>query len=258
MRRLRCILTGSKYLLASALVAGAFALALDDAKADGMRRAAAPPVQQATTWSGVYFGANSGWAFADIESNFVPAGTGNDSVDHDAQIVGGQLGIQHQFGNIVLGVEAGHSFAFRDNFANTVCPNPARTCGKRFDDVMTIGPRLGWAMGKYMPYLAGGYANASFSHESFLTATNGAQLVGRERFAGWYVGGGVDMALAAGWTIGLEYRHYEFEDKAFLTSDLVGNRSADVRNVDPSLDTVTVRVSWKFDRAPAIVAPPMK
>ena len=35
----------------------------------------------------------------------------------------------------------------------------------RFDDVLTIGPRLGWAMGKWMPYLTGGYANAAFSHK---------------------------------------------------------------------------------------------
>jgi outer membrane immunogenic protein len=219
---------------------------------------AAPPVQQATTWSGVYFGVHSGWAWADIGSTFVPATVGSDSVNHDAPVVGGQLGIQHQFGNFVLGLETTLTVAYRDSFANVTCPNVTRTCGKRFDDVLTIGPRFGWAMGRWMPYIAAGYANAAFAHESYDTATVTNVLLGRERFGGWYIGGGVDMQLAQSWTVGIEYRHYEFEDQEFLTHTPAGVLSTDVRNIDPSLDSVTLRVSWKFDRPSRVEARPLK
>ena len=39
---------------------------------------------------------------------------------------------------------------------------------------------------------------------------------GSERHSGWYIGGGVDMAMSHGWTIGLEYRHYEFNSPVML------------------------------------------
>ena len=93
-------------------------------------------------------------------------------VDHDSPVVGGQIGIQHQFGNFVLGVEGTLTVAFQDDYASTACPNPAFTCALRFDDVITIGPRLGWAMGKWMPYLTGGYASAAFDQKISLNTAS--------------------------------------------------------------------------------------
>ncbi len=90
------------------------------------------------------------------------------SVGHDSEVVGGQIGIQHQFGNIVLGVEGTLTTAFRDSHASTDCPNTLLTCAARFDDVLTVGPRIGWAMGKWMPYITGGYAERLVLGEDLL------------------------------------------------------------------------------------------
>ena len=137
-------------------------------------------------------------------------------VSHDSPVVGGQIGIQHQFGNFVLGIEGTLTVAFQDDHASTACPNPAFTCAARFDDVLTIGPRLGWAMGKWMPYLTGGYANAAFDAEDVAQyRERQSPIEDRERHSGWYIGGGVDMAVSHGWTIGLEYRHYEFDNATY-------------------------------------------
>ena len=68
-------------------------------------------------------------------------------------------------------------------------------------------------MGKWMPYITGGYANAAYH---FYGRTIGTQIQNEEaraRLSGWFIGGGVEMALSHGWTVGLEYRHYEFDDK---------------------------------------------
>ena len=65
------------------------------------------------------------------------------------------------------------------------------------------------------------------------------------------------MALAHGWTLGLEYRHYDFGSETLLTHFPTGVPSTDIRNVDATLDTVTLRVSWKFDR-PDRAAVPLK
>jgi outer membrane immunogenic protein len=262
MRRWKFLFAGAKYLLAGTFVAGAFVAMSGGVNADGTARKAPAPqlVQQApATWSGVYFGVHSGWAWSDFDATYPAFGTAF-GVSHDAPVVGGQIGIQHQFGNFVLGVEGTLTTAYRDDYASTDCPNPTFTCAARFDDVLTIGPRLGWAMGKWMPYITGGYANAAFSEKEVVKANNLSVHSDRQRHSGWYIGGGVEMALAAGWTVGLEYRHYEFDDAAYqphLPSGVV-QFPTDLNIADVSLDIVTLRVSWKFDRPSRVEAKPLK
>jgi outer membrane immunogenic protein len=246
----------------SIALVGASASAL----ADGRAARAAPVVQQApTSWSGFYFGAHSGFQWSDFDTGYPAFGTAF-NVSHDAWVVGGHIGIQHQFGNFVLGVEGSLTVAYQDDYASTDCPNNTYTCAARFDDVLTIGPRLGWAMGKWMPYITGGYASARFSEKEVLKTNTNQTFHDSERHSGWYIGGGVDMALASGWTIGLDYRHYEFDDATYDPACKgVGGACTAIgqivfpndRNIaDASSDIVTLRVSWKLDRpAPAAPAP---
>jgi opacity protein-like surface antigen len=266
MRRWR-LFAGAKYLFAGACAAGVFVASSEIVRADGMAPRGAPVVQQApTSWSGFYFGAQSGFQWSDFDASYPAFGT-SFSVSHDAFVVGGLIGIQHQFGNVVLGVEGNLIVAYRDDYASTNCPNTTYTCAARFDDVLTIGPRIGWAMGKWMPYITGGYANAAFTEKEVLKSNNNQTFRDRERHSGWYIGGGVDMAVAAGWTIGLEYRHYEFDNATYNPScaGIGGACTAigqvvfptDANTADPTSDIVTLRVSWKLDR-PAPVAAPMK
>ncbi len=181
-------------------------------------------------------------------------GTSVFSIDHNSEVVGGQIGIQHQFGNLVLGVEGTLTTAFRDDHASTDCPNTSFTCAARFDDVLTIGPRVGWAMGKWMPYITGGYANGSFSEKISIKSNPSNPYQDHERHSGWYIGGGADMAVAHGWTIGLEYRHYEFDDATYgVTRNLAAgvDSSQPPNSADATSDIVTLRASWKLGRPEA-------
>jgi outer membrane immunogenic protein len=259
MRRWNSLSTAAKYVFAATCVAGAFAVTTTATKADGMARGRAPAAMP-TSWSGFYFGVQSGYGWADIDSNITVSplagndGVGRDSVTHGSPFVGVHAGVQHQFGSVVLGVEGNWISALRDDFEHRTCPNVTITCGKRFDDILSVGPRIGWAAGHWMPYITGGYANTAISHESFVTVGHTGLFLGRERFDGWYIGGGFEWVVTPGWTVGLEYRHYDFESKTFLTNTTLGALTGDVRTVDPSLDTITVRVSWRWDlpgRAPA-------
>jgi opacity protein-like surface antigen len=118
----------------------------------------------------------------------------------------------------------------------------------------------------FMPYLAGGYASASYTDQIVRGPGGFAQqpiLWSRDRYNGWYIGGGVDMALAQNWTLGFEYRHYEFDDVAAVpscaaqaaaggaiaTCNTIGQPfPLATRLVDVGLDTVSLRLSWKFGR----------
>jgi opacity protein-like surface antigen len=246
----------SKFAAGSAAVAVAAIASVGIAQADGMpSRGRAVVYEKPSDWSGFYFGVHSGWQWSSMDGSVgtTPLGFG----DHDSPVVGGQIGIQHQFGNFLLGIEATLTAAYQDDHASTACPNPAFTCAMRFDDVITIGPRLGWAMGKWMPYLTGGYASAAFDQKISLNTASSNPYGDRERHSGWYIGGGVDMAVAHGWTIGLEYRHYEFDEATYSPTRTVATTglldlSQPSNRADATSDIVTLRASWKFGRpAPA-------
>jgi opacity protein-like surface antigen len=250
MRRLRFLFAAAKYLCATALVAGVFMAAASDGRADGMAQRAAPVMQAPTTWSGLYFGVNSGWAWSESDITFVgPPALSIGGIQHDAPTVGGQIGLQHQFGNVVLGIEADLTVLYQNNPGSVTSPNPAFSSVARLHDILTIGPRLGWAMGKWMPYIAGGYASARFEELGVVRATGVTFDQASERHSGWYIGGGIDMALAAGWTMGIEYRHYEFDRALYHLATPAGVPvPGDNLNNEPTADTISLRVSWKLDR----------
>ena len=70
----------------------------------------------------------------------------------------------------------------------------------------------------------------------------------RARVDGWFIGGGVDMALSHGWTVGLDYRHYDFGDNTVVAFNPAGVALEAARFSDATADVVTLRVSWKLGR----------
>ena len=232
------------------------------AQADGAPARAAPAAAAPTSWSGLYFGVNSGyqWSSVSVQNPSIavpPAPAFPDfSFDHDSAIVGGQIGLQHQFGLWVLGVEAGLTTTYQNNPGSATCfaPGPQLTpggfgnCSARLDDILTIGPRIGYAMDKWMPYITGGYANAAYHFYGRTIGTQNQNEEARARLSGWFIGGGVEMALSHGWVVGLEYRHYEFDDKT-ATAFTPGGLFLEPANFhDATVDTFTIRASWKLGR----------
>jgi outer membrane immunogenic protein len=264
----------------SSLLAGSAALAVAAvagagvAQADKYERPGKVKYEAPYNWGGFYFGVHAGWQWSDIDASY--GLTGNPAlqisaingagwgVSHDSPVVGGQIGLQHQFGQLVVGVEGSYTTAYRDNYGSDLCPRQTIAlfnCVARFDDVMSIGGRLGWAMltdccKNFLPYVTGGYATMQWSAEARnrSLAPGAATIIqwGDGRNTGWYIGGGVDWALAQNWTIGIEYRHYDFDTNLELARAVVGGVWGAVPNdnatFDMSADTITLRVNWKLGR----------
>jgi outer membrane immunogenic protein len=211
-------------------------------------------------WGGLYFGVHSGyqWSSVNVENPAFPPGF---SFDHDSFVVGGHIGIQHQFGAIVVGVEGNLTTTYQNNPGSTTCfaPGPQLTpgglgnCSARLDDILTIGPRLGYAMGKWMPYITGGYANAAHHFYGRTINTQIQNEEARARVGGWFIGGGVEMAMSHGWTVGLDYRHYDFGDKIASAFTPGGLFLEPAQFQDATADVLTLRVSWKLGRPERVV-----
>ena len=257
---MKALHTLTRLAAGSAIAATAAFASAGLAQADGMpgKRVA---YESPTSWSGFYFGLNSGWAFQNIDVNVVQEPIGfpvflrGSSIDNSAGIVGGQIGLQHQFGNFVLGIEGGYAFTFRGSAGgdadNCYTPGSGISCHSRLEDILSVGPRLGWAMGSWMPYVTGGWASARFDTKLFATAGGTPVAQTSSRNTGWYVGAGVDMIAFKNWTVGLEYRHYDFgsdTSTAFTTAPALIVPAA-IGSTDATVDTITLRVSWLFGRS---------
>jgi len=261
----------SSLVVASAAVAMAAIAGAGVAQADGYQGRAAP-VAAPWNWSGLYFGVHSGWAWSETNGFFPDgnpaltiAGVANQgfSTTTDAPIVGGQIGLQHQFGALVVGIEGGLSSTYQTKVGSDLCPKvtiATFNCTARLENVLTLGGRLGWSMGKWMPYVTGGYASARFEEEvtNRSLAPIGASIIryGGSRDNGWYVGGGFDIAMAHGWTIGLDYKHFEFDSNDKPASAVVGGvwnaLPNDNARFDSNADILSLRVSWKLGRVETV------
>ena len=244
------------------LASGAvLALSAVGASADGMYRGRA--VAAPYSWSGFYGGLSAGWQGTDIDgvvTNFTGGGAAppdqNWNVDQGSFIFGGIIGFQHQFGNFVLGLEANWS-KIQDEWGHALSPTAdcVSAVGNRQCNaapgtgLFTVGPRLGWAMGEWMPYVTGGYAHGSIKSQ-LLNASNSTPLIhSKSSHDGWFLGAGIDWAATKNVIIGLEYQrvHLDDENHRFFNvgNGLAGGERA---NFESDTDIIRARVTFKFDR----------
>jgi outer membrane immunogenic protein len=190
------------------LVAGIAAAALLSAPA------LAGPPPSVFNWSGFYVGVNGGGM------NFSTSGSfhfvANEFVTGRKEIGLGGIhgGFQAQWGNLVVGIEGAWDATLGNGFSKSlgtntpsICPaSPPIVCQARINDILTVGPRVGFAMGQWIVYGTGGYARAEI--ESGLTPPVTAN--GNNHHNGWYAGGGLEFFVMNGFVVGVEYKHYDF------------------------------------------------
>lgn len=215
----------------------------------------APPMAPAPAfdWSGFYVGGDLGWQGSRIGlSSGLAGATLSYAENHDSFAGGAFLGAQKQFGQYVLGIEgsylaaSGNASLGATPSSSIFFPGGTGTGQVKLRDIVSIGGRFGWALGQWMPYLTGGYANGAFEFDqqnnpAFGTSTELAKSYN----VGGYAGAGIDYALSRNWIVGAEYRHY-----AFRTTSATALRTdgfTEPVNFATRTDTVMARLSYKFD-----------
>lgn len=201
-------------------------------------------------WSGIYLGASVGGAWGDASWRFTDGGSvPNPNPQNFNDVVGGlHVGIQHQWGSIVLGVEANYIFNSLDGSAD--CPNTDFNCNLEIKQTWEVGPRAGFAWNNFLIYATGGYANARVETQTPLKATGVNFDASKEDQDGFYVGGGLDWGITRNIILGVEYQHLDF--------DTVEHQTIENRTIDPSFDLVRARLTFKFDRSESEPAAPLK
>ncbi len=174
----------------------------------------------AESWTGPYLGVNGTYA---IDGSFRASrdGSGQPDIRPTGPVGGAQIGYQYQFSNdVVVGAEADYQFASASGSGDSFIICPASVCGANVTErdsvsvknVGTVRARLGYAIGKYLPYVTGGYA---YGH-----ATGSAEFsallppVTREVHAtGWTAGAGLDYRLTDSWSARAEYAYLTLNEE---------------------------------------------
>jgi outer membrane immunogenic protein len=142
-------------------------------------------------WTGPYIGLNAGGGWA--RSSFGAPFAGD--LRTSGALAGVTLGYNWQAGQMVYGLESDIDWS---NLRGST-PCGATTCDVRNSWLATVRGRLGFAVDRFMPYITGGLALGDIR-------TNVAGIgSGSTTKAGWTLGGGVEFAVAAPWTVKLEY-----------------------------------------------------
>jgi outer membrane immunogenic protein len=203
-------------------------------------------------WTGVYFGFHGGasdWTLGR------PDDTSSPTQKIKGGFGGGQLGYNYQFPfGLVLGAEADISFGDQSS-GRYQDGSPYMVVNSDIDIFGTVRGRVGWAVGRFMPYVTGGLAwmEGDLSEECIVgneyghcrpVKAGGAgpyQETGKMSEVGYVYGGGLEVMITQNITLRGEYLHLDFGTSMH---DL-GPKSWD-REEKINADIVRGAVNYKF------------
>lgn len=187
---------------------------------DGWSRAARPGI-----WGGFYAGLDGGYAWARGE----PDGH-HGRINLDGSTLGAHVGYNWQRGNWVVGAEADLGFRWADGVRNY--PDPMRLA-MATNMLSSLRGRVGYAFDNMLVYATGGAALGQFEARRFTPTSFGGDS---DLFAGWVLGGGVEMKLTQSLSGRVEALHYRFGG----TFELPGS------NMDADVSTTTLRAGLTY------------
>ncbi|ALK10580.1 outer membrane protein [Blastochloris viridis] len=169
----------------AALVAGAVlataAVATTASAADLARRGVAKSAELVPlyNWSGIYIGANAGYGFNAEDGDDYGYSYGDDG----GFVGGGQIGVNWQFNQLVVGVETDIQYADLTTKYVTGYEDGVEWFG-------TVRARAGFAIERFLVYATGGFAYGGGDSAYFNGVKND------DTKTGWTVGGGFEYAFS--------------------------------------------------------------
>lgn len=233
-----------KTLKAALVVAGS--LLATPVFADGPARAADPfayapePVQLFYDWSGLYVGGRVGLGVT-RETGTLGSTGGFEAnrFSSTGYVGGGQIGYQHQFKELVLGVEVSYAALDAKYGTNSVLV-PGMTSSYEVTNLLLVTGKLGYAYMNYLAYLRGGYATANI--DASVAGTNVGN--GSARADGYVAGLGVDWAVAPHMILGVEYNFVHLSADNLAIASAPAATSFTGSSLD--IQSVMLRLDFKF------------
>ena len=227
-----------KTILLSATMLTAVSVSAFAADMPSRKSPVVAPVAAAVSWTGLYVGANAGYAFGkSSQQDTIQIADGDYNVK--GGMIGGAVGYNWQIQTYVYGLEADASFASLAG-SSSLCGVTAHLCGTKSNALGTVRARGGLAVNNTLIYATGGLAVAQIKAYDAGFLSVAAQSGSAVRL-GWTLGAGVEQKLDAHWSVKAEYLYASFARASYFT--LTGFTP---EQVDLSANIVRAGVNYKF------------
>lgn len=207
--------------------------------------------QRPFTWTGLYIGANVGYAWGDVAVRDTTGGVTPGPFTYDTQgITGGlSIGYNQQLGPIVLGIDAEGGWMDLHGHGRIPSSTPPNYQAIDLDGGLygIIAGRAGFAIDRTFVYGKAGWftwdasAGQKTTKPGFVTHRTGG-------FDGFVYGAGVEQMLQSGWSLKLEWLRFDLGsatgDQTSVTDDPIGFVYVDKH--DPTADTLKLGLSYRF------------
>jgi outer membrane immunogenic protein len=199
-------------------------------------------------WTGFYLGGYAGYGFGRTTGTDLGDSHGTPWYNLGARFPadvngftgGGQLGLNYQFGNWVIGAEADYGvLAVKGSGlygGDTILQTDAK-----YD--ATVRLRFGYAQDRALFYITGGAINADF-HSNVSRSSTGFYGTSTGSQWGWTLGGGIEYAFTPNWSLKGEYLYYDAGSKNILQNQCNGGC---VFAIDNTGNLVRLGVNYKFN-----------
>jgi len=203
-------------------------------------------------WSGIYVGANAGYARSNkCWTAFVALGPRDEGCHEPKGFMGGaQAGFNWQSGAWVAGLEV------QSDWGGLSASKPSLTFQNissrtRIDALALFTGRLGYAWDRVLLYVKGGGALVRDQYDIPATDTGQPFQFADDQFRwGWTVGGGLEYGFTPNWSAAVEYNFADF-GKHFVEFHAVATgASVSPREIRQDMQLVTVRLNFRWPPRP--------
>lgn len=192
---------------------------------------AVAPVAPASDWTGFYVGGQLGYGSLGLD--ITDGSESAEIADGSGALYGVHAGYMRDFGRIVLGAELDWDLTAIDLEVDPAFDPDVGTLGS-VDSVARAKVRLGYDVGRFLPYVTAGVARASLSYDA-----PEAEGAFDDTTTGRFVGLGVVYAVNDRFTVGIEALRHDFDGPG-VSGDTNG------LGLETSVDTISLRGSWRF------------
>ncbi len=208
----------------------------------------------AERWNGLYVGGNLGYGSAKASGDYsvlgIPAFTASENLD--GLIYGAQVGYNKQWGRFVLGIEADIQGTTQKATTSNVCLTAvcglaiSQSSNDQISWLATLRGRAGIAHNNILLYATAGLGFGEFTSTQTLTTALGTVTtpvdVGKK--PAFIVGGGVEAALNARWSVKLEYLYMQTPD--FRTDYALAGANLISENYRMTEQILRVGLNYRF------------
>jgi outer membrane immunogenic protein len=218
-------------LLRTGVSLAALMIAAGAAQAADLPRPYKAPVyvEPIFSWTGFYLGANAGYMWGSAQWT---GGSGTFETSPDGWLAGATLGYNFQTGNIVFGIEGDIDYVDAKGSGAAICS----TCTFKNTWLGTVRGRLGYAFGRWLPYITAGGAFGNLEIETGSGEANKMQT-------GWTAGAGLEYAMWGNWSAKLEYLYVDLGSISCGAATCV---AASDTNVDFTANVVRAGINYRF------------